>query len=96
MRKVAWDSWMAVTTSIRSLFISTISADSMATSVPAPMASPTSAIASAGRVVDAISHHSHPFSFFLQVSDYLGLILRHHLCYNPIHAHLAAKASAVR
>ena len=35
-------------TSIRSLFISTISADSMATSVPAPMAIPTSARARAG------------------------------------------------
>ena len=34
--------------SIRSLFISTISADSIATSVPAPIAIPTSALASAG------------------------------------------------
>ena len=45
---VAWLSCTAVTASVRSLFISTISADSMATSVPAPMAMPTSALVRAG------------------------------------------------
>ena len=48
LRITALDSSMAVTTSSRSLFISTMSALSMATSVPAPMAMPTSARASAG------------------------------------------------
>ena len=42
------DSRMASTASIRSLFISTTSADEIATSVPAPIAMPTSARASAG------------------------------------------------
>ena len=39
---------MAATASSRSLFIRTMSADSMATSVPVPMAMPTSALARAG------------------------------------------------
>ena len=39
---------IAVTTSNKSFFISTTSALSIATSVPAPMAIPTSALASAG------------------------------------------------
>ncbi len=47
-RMVARLSSTAVTASIRSLFISTTSADSMATSVPAPMARPTSDRARAG------------------------------------------------
>ena len=48
MRITARLSWMAVAASFKSLFISTISADSMAMSVPAPMAMPTSARARAG------------------------------------------------
>ena len=48
LRSVARDSWMEAGTSSRSLFMSTMSALSMATSVPAPMAMPTSARASAG------------------------------------------------
>ncbi len=47
-RMVARLSSTAAAASIRSLFISTMSALSMATSVPAPMASPTSARARAG------------------------------------------------
>ena len=48
LRIVAWLSSMAAGTSLRSLRISTMSADSIATSVPAPIASPTSARTSAG------------------------------------------------
>ncbi len=48
LRMTARLSCTAVETSSRSLRISTISADSMATSVPAPMAMPTSARARAG------------------------------------------------
>jgi len=48
LRMVARESWMPAATSIRSLRTSTMSALSMATSVPAPMAIPTSARASAG------------------------------------------------
>ena len=48
LRMVALESSMAPATSSRSFFISTMSADSMATSVPAPMAMPTSARARAG------------------------------------------------
>ena len=47
-RRVARDRAAASAISIRLLFISTMSADSMATSVPAPMARPTSAVTSAG------------------------------------------------
>ena len=47
-RSVARDSSMASAMSMRLLRISTMSADSMATSVPAPMARPTSAVTSAG------------------------------------------------
>ncbi len=45
---IALDSSIAPTASIKSLLINTISADSIATSVPAPMATPTSALARAG------------------------------------------------
>ena len=48
LRSVARESWMETGTSKRSLRMSTMSALSMATSVPAPMAMPTSARASAG------------------------------------------------
>ena len=48
LRMTFLESWTAVTASSRSLFMSTTSADSMATSVPAPMARPTSARARAG------------------------------------------------
>ncbi len=48
LRSVALLSWIAVTTSKRLFFIRTTSADSKATSVPAPMAIPTSDRAKAG------------------------------------------------
>ena len=48
LRMVCRDRRIASTASMRSLFISTTSADEIATSVPAPMAMPTSARASAG------------------------------------------------
>ncbi len=48
---------MAAGTSLSRLFINTTSAASMATSVPAPIAIPMSALVSAGGIIDSVSYH---------------------------------------
>jgi len=53
---------MAATTSRGSLRTSTIPADSMATSVPAPIAIPTSAVASAGASFHTVTNHCDPLA----------------------------------
>ena len=65
-------------------------ADSMATSVPAPMAMPTSARARAGRVVDAVADHGDLQATGLQLGDLGRLVLGEHLGEHLVDAEVAA------
>jgi hypothetical protein len=49
-------------------------ADTIATSVPAPIAALTSARASAGAAIHAVTHHRHTMAAFLQLGD-LGFLV---------------------
>ena len=51
----------------------------MATSVPVPMATPRSAWASAGRVVDAVADHRDPAALGLEPLDRRVLVAGQHL-----------------
>ena len=65
---------MAVTTPVSDPEIRVMSAASMATSVPVPMARPTSACGQGGCVVDAVADHADPSPFGLQSADLAGLV----------------------
>jgi hypothetical protein len=65
---------IAAATSSGSERISTTSAVSTATSVPVPIASPTSACARAGAVVDAVADHRDLPALLLELGDLPGLV----------------------
>ena len=74
----------------RSPFTSVTPALSIATSVPVPMAMPTCACASAGRVVDAVARHGDHAPADLQRPDRVQLLLGQHLRDHLLDAELAA------
>ena len=61
----------------------------MAISVPAPMATPMSALVSAGRVVDAVADH-HDFALLSELADDVFLAVRQDACDDFINACLSA------
>ncbi len=65
-------------------------AEAIATSVPAPMAMPTSAGGQRGRIVDAVADHRHRQAFALQLGDLGGLVLGPHTSENAVDAQLEA------
>ena len=65
---------------------------SMATSVPVPMAMPTSACGQRRRVVDAVAHHRHDAALALEPPDLVELSLRQHLGHDPADTHLRPDA----
>ena len=89
LRMVARESRIAVTTPASDPEISVMSAASIATSVPVPMASPTSACASARRVVDAVTDHADPASLGLQPADLASFVLGQDLGQHPFDPDLA-------
>ena len=89
LRMVARDSRIAVTTPASEPEIRVMSAASIATSVPVPMARPTSACGQRGGVVDAVADHADPAALGLQAADLAGLVLGQHLGQHPADADLA-------
>ena len=75
----------------RSPLTSVTPALSIATSVPVPIAMPTCACASAGRVVDAVAGHRDDAALGLQPLDRRGLLLGQHLGLDLVDAELAAR-----
>ena len=68
-RRVARESRTAAETSVSFEFMSTMSAESMATSVPAPMAMPVSALVRAGAsLMPSPTMATFPLSFSLRIS----------------------------
>ncbi len=86
---VAWDSAIALGTPPRSPDMSTTSAASTAISVPVPMAMPTSACASAGRVVDAVANKRQRAVALLQALHGLDLAAGQHFGHHFVDAQLA-------
>ena len=88
---------IAAGTSRKRLFTSTTSAASMATSAPAPMAIPISALVRCRRIIDTVTDHSN-FALFLQLADHTSLChpeehLRSlHLHQPPRQWHLAVRS----
>ncbi len=76
---VACDRRRASTSPIRSPRSSVMPALSIATSVPLPMAMPTSAAASAGRVVDAVAGHRHHPALAAQPCHHVALSFRQNI-----------------
>ena len=89
MRIVALLIAIAATTPFRLPPTSVTSDASMATSVPVPIAKPTSACVSAGRVVDAVAYHPHALAFELELLHLVRLILRQHLGEHAVDADAA-------
>ena len=97
LRMVARDRPIAVTTPASEPEMRVMSAASIATSVPVPMASPTSAAASAGASLMPSPTMPTRAAFGLQPADLVGLVLGQHLGQHPAHARPgAAMAAAVR
>ena len=61
----------------------------MATSVPAPMATPISALRKCRRVVDAVADHG-DLALRLELADFQLLALRQNACDDLVHACLSA------
>ena len=78
-------------TSRGSLRTSTMSPASTATSVPAPIAMPTSAVTQRRRVVHAVADHRHALARALQLLDLRRLLLGQHLREHRVDAELAAR-----
>ena len=77
--------------------MSVMSPASMATSVPVPMAMPTSACGERRGVVDAVADHGDRRPSGLQPPDLVGLVLGQHLGEHPVRMPTClAMASAVR
>ena len=88
-RIVARESRRARTMPRRSPFTSVTPALSIATSVPVPIAMPTSARRQRGRVVDAVAGHGHHAALGLEAADDLGLLLGQDLGVHLVDAELA-------
>src|SRR3546814_7515161 len=73
---VAWLSRLARTIPVRSPLSKVTPALSIATSVPDPMAMPTSAAARGRRIVDAVAGHGNHPAFTLEPGDYGALLVR--------------------
>jgi len=86
---------MDATTSRRSFLISTMPADSMATSVPAPWQF-QHWIVSAPAHHWCRHHHCHNFYLQLQFLYLICLVLRKHFCKHTVDSNLFAMAEAVR
>ena len=95
LRTVASESARARTMPRRSPLTSVTCALDIATSVPVPMAMPTSAARQRRRVVDAVAGHRDLAAFGLQPVDELGLVLRPDLAVHLVDAECRATASAV-
>ncbi len=85
---VAWEISIAVATLCRLPPRSVTSEASIATSVPVPIAIPTSAWVSAGASLMPSPTIADPLALALQLPDLVRLVLRQHLREHPVHAHL--------
>jgi len=92
---VATESARARKIPIRSPFTSVSCALFIATSVPVPMAMPTSARAQGRCVVDTVAGHGNLSTGLLEVRHQALLVLRFHFTMNLFNTHLLATARAV-
>jgi hypothetical protein len=95
---VAWLRRIARRTSSGSDFISTTCAVSIATSVPAPIAMPTSALGEGRRVVHPVADHGDDLPLGLEPLHVLGLVLEQDLGEDALDPQLPRprRASAAR